>query len=546
MVARSSESAYVLPFMLYGVFRGSAPLSELEPIRLVHMAMLVIISSIVLLWPAIVNGGPFWFPDSSTYIRGADAAIVTVTGQPSEWSDLLVELPPPSETHADSEPAQTSKGAQAQTRWEPARPVLTGRSIYYGMTLYLPMRLFGPWGGIVFQALVVAGLIVSALVIVARETALDARVVVPAMIAALIALTPLPFYASMLMPDVYSGVLILLLATVIVFWSALRIRTRVGLLCACAVIATFHGSHVPIAAAVAGAAFLLSIRDRSRFRPLLLVLPVIATAVVAGAAFTQAVKWQLGREPISPPFLSARITSSGPGKAYLDQHCTGSREDFALCAYKDRLPLPSDDFLWSERPESGVFQVADSRQQRQIAEEDKAFFLAVLTDDPLPVLAVSAQALVRLLTAFDLENFNYSSMLKETAPQKLPPASEAQFLESRAFAGEMPVEFTIAATIASTLGALILLLVAGSKLLRWRDGPLPGAMKFALLVLLGVLANALVCGAISKPGARYQMRLIWLIPVAAMITTFASRPRDARTDDPGRHAGTNRQGRAPA
>jgi hypothetical protein len=532
--------------MLYGVFRGSAPLSEPEPIRLVHTAMLVVISSLALLWPAILNGGPFWFPDSSTYIRGADAAIVTVTGQPSEWSDLLVELPPPSGTHTDSEGAQTSKEAQAKTRWEPARPVITGRSVYYGMTLYLPMRLFGPWGGIVFQALVVAGLIVGALVIVARETALDARVVVPAIIAALIALTPLPFYSSMLMPDVYSGVLILLLATVMVFWSTLRIRTRVGLLCACAVIATFHGSHVPIAAAVAGAAFLLSIRDRSRFRPLLLVLPVIATAFVAGAAFTQAVKWQLGREPISPPFLSARITSSGPGKAYLDQHCTGSREDFALCAYKDRLPLPSDDFLWSERPEGGVFQVADSRQQRQIAEEDEAFFLAVLADDPLPVLAVSGQAFVRLLTAFDLENFNYSSMLKETAPQKLPPAAESQFRDSRAFAGDMPVELTVGATIASTLVAFILLLFAGMGILQRQNGPLSGVMKFALLIVLGVLANALVCGAVSKPGARYQMRLIWLIPVAAMMTTLVGRPNDARNPGPGRGPRLSKQGGAPA
>jgi hypothetical protein len=507
--------------------------------------MLVVISSIALLWPAILNGGPFWFPDSSTYIRGADAAIVTVTGQPSEWSDLLVELPPPSEIHADSEPTRTSKGVQAKGRWEPARPVLTGRSIYYGITLYVPMRLFGPWGGIVFQAFAVAGLIVSALVIAARETALNARVV-PAMIAALVALTPLPFYASMLMPDVYSGVLILLLATVIVFWSTLRIRTRVGLLCACAIIATFHGSHVFIAAAVAGAAVLLSIRERTRFRPLLLALPVIATAVVGGAAFTQAVKWQLGREPISPPFLSARITSSGPGKAYLDQHCNGSREEFALCAYRDRLPVPSDDFLWSERPENGVFQVADSRQQRQIAEEDKAFFLAVLADHPISVLAVSGQAFVRLLTAFDLENFNYSSMLKETAPKKLPRAAESQFRNSRAFAGDMPVELTVGATIASTVVAFILLLFAGRGILQWRNGPPPGAMKFALLIVLGVLANALVCGAISKPGARYQMRLIWLIPVAAMMTTLAGRPTDARTGGPGRRPRSSRQGRAPA
>jgi hypothetical protein len=512
---------------------------EPAPIRLMHTAILVVVSSIALLWPALLNGGPFWFPDSSTYIRAADAAAVTVTGHRSEWSDLLVQLPSSVRTESGTGPTQSSNEPASRTRWEPSRPILTGRSIYYGIMLYLPMRLFGPWGSIVFQSLVVAGLIVSSLLIVARETGTDARLVVPAVVAVLTVLTPLPFYTSMLMPDVYSGVLILLLATSLVFWSKLRGMTRIGVISACAVMATFHNSHVLIAAAVAAAAFLISIRSSSRFRPLFLVLPVIATALVAGAAFTQAVKWQLGREPISPPFLSARITSSGPGKAYLDRHCSDSSRDFALCAHRDRLPLPSDDFLWSEQPESGIFQVVDGRQQRQIAEEDKAFFMAVLTDDPVSVLAVSADAFARLLTAFDLENFNYSSMLKANAPLKLPPAAEAQFLESRAFAGEMPVGFTVAASVMSTLGSLLLLLVAGGRLLRSREGLFPSAVKFALLIVLGVLANALVCGAISKPGARYQMRLIWLIPAAAVVTAFAGRAGGMRTAYRADHKTTN-------
>ena len=477
----------------------------------------------------MLNGGPFWFPDSSTYIRAADAAAVTLTGHRSEWSDLLV----PIETKAESGLTLAVQKTPGRPHWEPARPVLNGRSIYYGMMLYLPMRLLGPWGGIVLQAVVVAGLIVSSLVIAARHTGGDARIIAPVAIAALTVLTPLPFYTSMLMPDVYSGVLILLLATVIGFWSSLQTLTRAVQICASAVIVTFHSSHVLIAAAVAGAAFLMSIRSRSRFRPLVVVLPVIATALVAGEAFTQAVKWQLGREPISPPFLSARITSSGPGKVYLDRHCSGSPDDFALCPYKDRLPLPSDDFLWSERQESGIFQVVDNRQQRRIAEEDKGFFLAVVTDDPVSVFAVSAQAFVELLTAFDLENFNYSSMLKASAPEKLPPNAEAQFLASRAFAGTMPVGFTVVATIASTMVSLVFLLVAGRRLMRSREGPLPNAVKFALLVVFGVIANALICGAISKPGARYQMRLIWLIPAAAIVTTFGGHAGGGLSGRPG-------------
>jgi hypothetical protein len=494
--------------------------------------MLVAVSAIALLWPAVLNGGPFWFPDSSTYIRAADAAAVTVTGNRSEWSDLLVRIPASEVTQMESGAEQPVRKSAARAQWEPARPVLTGRSIYYGMMLYLPMRLLGPWGSVLFQSLFVAGLIVGSLVIAARETGADARVVAPITLAVLILLTPLPFYTSMLMPDVFSGVLILVLGTVTVFWSELKTMTRVSLICACAVMATFHSSHVLIAAALAGAAFLMAIRSRARFRPILLALPVIATALVGEAAFTQAVKWQLGRDPISPPFLSARITSSGPGKAFLDRQCSGSRDDFALCAHRDRLPLPSDDFLWSEQSETGVFQVVDSGQQRQIAEQDKAFFVAVLTDDPVSVLTVSAKSFLRQLIAFDLQNFNYSSMLKASAPQKLPPAAKTQFLKSRAFAGEMPVAFTVAATVVTTLGSLVFLWLACARLYGTRKRPLPVPVKYAILICLGVLANALVCGAISKPGARYQMRLIWLVPVAALVTAFAGRAAGLRILEP--------------
>ena len=206
------------------------------PIWSLHSILLVVVSSIAFLWPAMLNGGPFWFPDSSTYIRAADAAAVTLTGHRSEWSDLLV----PIETKAESGLTLAVQKTPGRPHWEPARPVLTGRSIYYGMMLYLPMRLLGPWGGIVLQAVVVAGLIVSSLVIAARHTGGDARIIAPVAIAALTVLTPLPFYTSMLMPDVYSGVLILLLATVIGFWSSLQTLTRAVQICASAVIVTFH------------------------------------------------------------------------------------------------------------------------------------------------------------------------------------------------------------------------------------------------------------------------------------------------------------------
>ncbi len=45
---------------------------------------------------------------------------------------------------------------------------------------------------------------------------------------------------------------------------------------------------------------------------------------------------------------------------------------------------------------------------------------------------------------------------------------------------------------------------------------------FAIVLVLGILANAFVCGALSQPATRYGMRVIWLLPlVATMLLLFA-------------------------
>jgi hypothetical protein len=41
--------------------------------------------------------------------------------------------------------------------------------------------------------------------------------------------------------------------------------------------------------------------------------------------------------------------------------------------------------------------------------------------------------------------------------------------------------------------------------------------RLAVLVRIGVLGNAFVCGAMSVPLARFQLRVVWLIPLAAAL-----------------------------
>lgn len=478
-------------------------------------------AALALLWPAFVNGGPFWFPDTSNYIRAADAAVVALTGSPSEWSDRLVVA----QTPAAAGPAAYPDN---DIGVEPTRPVLGGRSIYYGFLLYLPMRFFGIWGAVFFQALLVAGVIGFCGRILVRELGGPSTAALRIGTLVLLILTPLPFYTAMLMPDVYTGPLILALAMVIALWPRLSPAERAGLLCIAAAIATFHTTHLLIAAAMGVGAAVFAPAGRDRMRPLLIVLPVLAAGVLSIAAFNMAVTRALGQPPISPPFLSARLTAAGPGTEYLRERCADQPDAWAMCRHLAKLPQWSDTFLWSEDPRAGVFQVADNAEKHRLAAEDKRFFLTVLAADPVGVASVSIENFGRQLVAFEMGGFNIPADRMPQIKEKYPPEVAADIKATLAAKGSFNVLPTITLTAVCMAGSIALLLFAWFGDRSAARGTKCHAWHLVALLIGGVVINAAITGAFSYPHGRYQMRLIWLLPLAAGIAYAGIPTRFAR------------------
>lgn len=469
---------------------------------------LTIATALALLWPAFVNGGPFWFPDTSTYIRSADAAAVVLTGVPTEWSDRL--------RVGDNGPLAIKAGDSLPQRvgdLEPTRPVLTGRSIYYGFLIYLPRRLIGPGADIAVQALIVASLLIFCGQIALRIAAVRRPRRLLGALGVIVTLSPLPFYTSMLMPDVYSGLIILMLGMAISYWPRLTPSEKAVLLLASGIFASFHTTHLLIAGIMAILGVILSLARKASLRPLLLVAPVIAVSILASAAFSYAVTRSLHDKPISPPFLSARLTAAGPGADFLRSICAREPEAWALCPYRHRLPAYSDDFLWGE---DSVFQGADGSAQRRMAKEDKRFAAAVLTFDPLGVVRVTVASSFAQLASFDLKNFNYSAAHSSNLPGKYPSNIAAEIAATRAAQGTMPTAPTLVASVGITLLSLVALALWALRTFGSRFRRSSSEMQFVVLLVLSVFANAVVSGALSGPHARYQMRLIWLLPVVAI------------------------------
>ena len=483
--------------------------------------------SVALLWPAIVDRAPFWFPDTSSYLRGADAATVSALDSPSIWSDRLVVAARPA--HPDRIIGAPSTNASAavpeqgvEPRVVPTRPVLTGRSIFYGLFLYIPVRMIGPWGGIMLQAILTAITLFVLFEIVIRSLGTRRMAWQAAIWTVLILATPLPFYTSMMMPDVFSGIFILSAVVCLIYRDRMSPAERIFLLTVNCVIITFHTTIMLIAVMLfAFALFAAGLGRLPWRRPIVVLVPAILAAVAGGALFSAAVKHSLGAPPLSPPFLSARQTANGPGTEFLRERCgKPGYHQYRLCAYLDRLPLPSDNFLWSGSASNGVFMASGPADMRALSKEDKRFFFDVVKSRPVPVAAHAMLSTAQLLFAFDLDNFNYNGRQQAGFDRSLPDPVLTDIHHSLAYRTRMPVSLTVVLTIASTIAALIYLVICLAQHLRRKDVRTELVLTIVFVIAL-VGCNALICGTFSYPHARYQMRLIWLLPALGLLAGAA-------------------------
>jgi hypothetical protein len=454
----------------------------------------------LLLWPACYNHQPFFFPDTTAYVRGADAAVAKLTGVRSVWTKTT-----------DSESADNALADKS---------VLAGRSVYYGALVYLGDRGGGEWLSIVIQA----ALLVLALFAILQAFDIGRWPYLLVLVAALAAFTLLPLYVSFLMPDVFTGLTILACGILLTRdFGKSRVLT-VAWFALLTVSLTFHTTHVLLALLMFSVGLAAYLWRRSLVMPrgLMVIGVALGVAYLSGAAFTVAVTRIVGQPPLTPPFLMARLIDDGPGYDYLRDTCPGS--GFLACRFVGRLPMLSDDFLWSKDPATGVFGVSDPTVRRGLSQEQYRFALAALVHEPFRLTAVSLVNMAEQVFMLKAYEFSYTPEEKSLFAQKLPEIYFAVMQSTPAFQGHLPLAFLDVVSYSSTAvgaGYLVFLGVSG----RWRRVRCPPQFhRLVSWVMFGVLANAAVCGVMSGPHDRYQARVAWLLPALALIAHFQIYP----------------------
>nr|WP_246503727.1 hypothetical protein [Plastoroseomonas arctica] len=447
--------------------------------------MAVLAGGALLGWPALLNGYPLVFIDTVSYLEHT----------------ILWALP-----------------------WDKAPA--------YGPALAAFHARVTLWGSLAAQLL-----LISWMVWLTQRGALGAARagVHLAVCAALAGLTALPWFAATLMPDVLSGVAAL--AIFLLGFCAHRLSraervavTAVGVLCVAA-----HLSHLVIALALVGLVLVL----RRRVVPVLraAMVPVLAAGVLLGVNLADS-----GRATLSQNggiFLLARLQADGPAVETLRAHCPAA--GWYLCDFTDRLPMDSDDFLWS--PDSPVSQDTTGAQRFMgsvaLAPEAGVILRATFAERPLAVLRAMAGNAARQLALARVGDTLGNEHLDLSARRMIRDGFPAR--ELAAFDAGLQMRGALAEAAAPWL-ALHMPVLAASLALALLGLARGGAEQRALvLVALGAIAaNAFATGALSAPHDRYGARIIWLLPLAALLAW--PRQRGTRISMPSR-SGTGQTSR---
>ena len=384
------------------------------------------------------------------------------------------------------------------------------RSIFYSLFV-APARLTGTlWTVIFAQALLTAYL----LRLVLREVfAIASRVGFLIIIALLSALTSLPWCAGYLMPDIFTPVMVLGLFMLAFCPERLSRWERCYVIALTFVAAIVHYSHLPIAIGLmlVGLMFRVVLRRRAPNAGPHLMIPafVIAAGVVAIVISNYLTLGLVTFSPAGYAFELARLVADGPAVEYLRENCATRK--YAACAYLNRMPMDSVEFIFSN---DGLFKTVGFLAERK---EGQEIIAGTIERYPLWVLrnavADTLSQIGRGQTGDDLGSL-LDNLYPTVALRSHYPADFPAYANSRQGRGELrhlrgiqrlDWNFAILSAVYCSLIAILLA----------RDGQwLP--VELLITVGFAVLVNAFVAGAISNPSNRYGSRIIWMLPLVAI------------------------------
>ena len=478
----------------------------------IYHLLAVALCAFLLVLPALLNRAPFLYFDSGAYLNLAPKAVQMLEGR----------LGLAGTDEADAAPGASSTPTTSMASDD---RILAGRSIYYGFLAWSGAETLGTGTVVVLQALVLAMLVTLTLRVVWPEAPATSSVVAAVTLAGgLTFLTSAGFFVSLVMPDIWAGMMVLAFALLVAGGPALGRSGRAALGVVMALAVLFHNSHLLLLAALICLLGLAMLRQRWRriVPPSRLALPAAALACgLAGqAAFSLAVTGVTGQPPVTMPFVTAHLVEMGPGTRLAHETCPHS--GFEICRYRDRLPTDWISFLFSYDPRTGVFKTVPPSVQRALSEEQARFALATLAAEPLATTGGLMRDGVAQLWRLSLEDVPLTAadetFLAANFTEEVADMTRDSAVWNHAWAASALSRLIQASTAAAAAGLFVMVLA--------RRLPSQGPLAILLLLcVIGLVLNALICGVLASPYGRFQARVAWLLPFLLALTVLTARSR---------------------
>jgi hypothetical protein len=372
------------------------------------------------------------------------------------------------------------------------------------------------WPVVFAQATMMAHLI--HLVIRGASNAPQAKSATPLAIALLCVFSSLPWVVGQVMPDVFTSVLVLGIYLLAFCSHALSRNELIYVAILTAIATTTHLSHVPIAVGLAIICWvsqwaIQGIGMVSKRFLILVAAPVaIAIAAMFAVNFISAGQWKLARN--SNVFMLAKWIDEGPALSHLERNCPNTQ--YALCDYVEELKgLTHDDLKWgghSPFHKSGGFD--------SLEPEAALIIRNTFLEFPMEIIALATFDFLKQMTRFGAGDGLTPTYAKLVAPHLsglYDPAVERAVLNSRQARGTLPIGQFRALHLAALAVSLIFCVIC---FIFWR-GTLPTRLKASYLYLpLAIVWNAVVTGGLSGAYDRYLARVVWIIPLVAVISAL--------------------------
>jgi putative flippase GtrA len=418
------------------------------------------------------------------------------------------------------------------------------RSPYYGIFLYTLAHRGTLWLLASVQALACAWMIF----LLWRSMAAEAPGwTYYALMAALSLGTSLPWVASFAMPDIFAAVLVIGAALLLFYRTELTRWEKPAVCVIVGATLAFHGSHplLLIAMVVVGVAMARLMKaPKSAIRGYVQIAGIgVVSAVVALFVYAEAIYLHTGDHLRRPPFMMALVISDGPGRTYLRESCAKGAP-WVICPFRN-LPLKnSDQILWSSQPATGVFNRMNYEDRVAMEQQETEFVVATFFHHPVAQTIASLKDWGQQLTEFYVDDplrrpmafmlhkywgkTNLVDLMRAVGPcGKWGELCEPKVRISELEAVDTPiVVISILGLIAALCQRSTLLGAIRRRSFRW-DEPMSRATAACLFIATAVVLNAGICGMIAGPFARYQARVIWLVPAETLLLAMALVPHAA-------------------